>query len=82
MTHNGSNKSPKEWWSEQNKHQRNAIAALACLEIVLTAATIRDLARRPSTQVRGPKALWWLASAVQPVGPMAYLAFGRSRKQS
>ncbi|MBC7592892.1 MAG: PLDc_N domain-containing protein [Kineosporiaceae bacterium] len=82
MTINGSDKSPKEWWSGLNKYQQSAVAALGCLEIVLTTATIRDLARRPSTQVRGPKALWWLASAVQPVGPMAYLAFGRSREQN
>jgi hypothetical protein len=27
--------------------------------------------------VRGPKPLWVLGSVVQPVGPIAYLVFGR-----
>ena len=36
-----------------------------------------DLARRPSRLVRGSKRGWAMACFVQPVGPIAYLAFGR-----
>ncbi|ANI42905.1 membrane protein [Mycolicibacterium vaccae 95051] len=36
-----------------------------------------DLARRPASTVRGSKALWRTLSVVQPVGPLAYFAFGR-----
>jgi hypothetical protein len=46
---------------------------------VLTTIALRDLARRPWTEVRGPKALWALGCVVQPIGPIAYLACGRRR---
>jgi hypothetical protein len=36
-----------------------------------------DLYRQPRENVRGPKALWWPIIFVQPVGPVAYLKFGR-----
>lgn len=57
-----------------------AIVALASVELALTATALVDLARRPAAQVRGPKALWALGCFVQPVGPVAYLAVGRSPK--
>lgn len=59
--------------------QRAAIVAGAAVEVVLTATALVDLARRPTAQVRGPKAVWALGCFVQPVGPVAYLAFGRRR---
>jgi hypothetical protein len=43
----------------------------------MTFRVLRDLARRPSANVRGPKALWVAACVVQPIGPLAYFAFGR-----
>jgi hypothetical protein len=46
------------------------------VEVVLTTVALRDLARRPAAQVRGPKPLWLLACVVQPVGPIAYLTVG------
>jgi hypothetical protein len=55
-----------------------AIVALASVELALTATALVDLARRPADQVRGPKALWALGCFVQPVGPVAYLAIGRT----
>ncbi|WP_116953064.1 PLDc N-terminal domain-containing protein [Jiangella endophytica] len=64
-------------WSDLTTAQRTAIVALGTAELVLTALAAADLARRPSTQVRGPKALWWPALAVQPTGPIAYLVWGR-----
>ena len=33
----------------------------------------------PAELVRGPKALWGPAMSVQPVGPIAYLVWGRKR---
>ena len=65
-------------WSELSGGQRVAIVALASVELALTATALVDLARRPADQVRGPKALWALGCFVQPVGPVAYLAIGRS----
>lgn len=64
-------------WSDLSTAQQTAIVAVGAVELVLTALAAADLARRPAVQVRGRKALWWPALAVQPTGPIAYLAWGR-----
>jgi hypothetical protein len=69
----------KRRWEDLPSWQQAAIVALGAVEIVLTTKATVDLVRRPRGQVRGPKALWALGFAVQPFGPMAYLALGRRR---
>ncbi|MBD8608738.1 PLDc N-terminal domain-containing protein [Aeromicrobium sp. CFBP 8757] len=64
-------------WSDLPVNQRRAISVVGAVEAALTAAALRDLARRPSPQVRGPKAVWALALFVQPIGPLVYFAAGR-----
>jgi hypothetical protein len=66
-------------WTELPRWQRVATAVLAPVEVALTAVAAVDLARRPQRRVRGPKALWWVGIFVQPVGPVAYLAWARRR---
>ena len=66
-------------WNDLTPSQQGAVVVLGAVELVLTAVALVDLARRPREQVRGPKAFWVLASVVQPVGPVAYLALGRRR---
>ncbi len=48
----------------------------------ITMLTWRDLRRRPAEQVRGSKRLWRVASAMNTVGSVAYLAVGRKRKHA
>jgi hypothetical protein len=67
----------KKSWSDLSRTQRRLIVAAGAAEAVLTAAAVRDLARRPASRVRGPKPLWLVSFVVQPVGPLAYLALGR-----
>jgi hypothetical protein len=67
----------KKRWSDFSEGQRAAIMVGTAIEVVLTTVALADLARRPRAQVRGPKPLWVLGSVVQPVGPIAYLMFGR-----
>ena len=67
----------KKRWSELTPEQRTAIGVAATIEVVVTTVALRDLVRRPSASVRGPKAVWALGCFVQPVGPLAYLALGR-----
>ncbi len=43
----------------------------------MTTIALRDLARRPPSQVRGYKPLWALTFVVQPVGPIIYFLVGR-----
>jgi hypothetical protein len=66
-------------WSDLTPAQRKAVLAGGAVEAVVTAVALRDLARRPASEVRGPKWLWVLSFAVQPFGPLAYLAAGRAR---
>jgi hypothetical protein len=69
----------KRRWSELSTGERIALVAAATAEVALTATALLDLAKRPATQVRGPKVMWALGCFVQPVGPVAYLRFGRRR---
>jgi hypothetical protein len=69
----------QEWWTGLTKSQRQSVVALACVELILTPVALWDLAHRPAGEVRGAKALWVLGCAVQPFGPVAYLALGRRR---
>lgn len=66
-------------WGDLSAAERAAVVGLGAIELVLTTAAAVDLYRRPAADVRGPKTLWWPAIFVQPVGPIAYLAFGRPR---
>jgi Phospholipase_D-nuclease N-terminal len=66
-------------WSERSGPERAAMVTLSSIEFALTMIAAVDLYRRPGEGVRGPKPLWWPIIFVQPVGPVAYLAFGRRR---
>lgn len=64
-------------WSELSPARRVALLAAVAVELALTATALADLARRPARKVRGPKLAWALACFIQPIGPVAYLRFGR-----
>ena len=66
-------------WSELSSRQRAAITAAGLVQVSLSAATLLDLRRRPSIQIRGSKRLWAAAAFVNFVGPLAYFSFGRRR---
>ena len=70
----------KKQWRDLTTQQQRGIVVAALVELVMTSLAVRDLARRPATQVRGPKPLWLLTFVVQPVGPIAYLLLGRRRR--
>ena len=71
--------SQKKRWSDLTFEQKVAIVVGAAVELVLTSIALRDLAKRPAREVRGPKLLWFLACFVQPVGPVLYLKAGRRK---
>lgn len=73
---------PKKTWSELSDAQKTAILVAGSVELALTATALVDLVRCPAAQVRGRKAVWALAVLVQPVGPIAYLAWGARRPSS
>jgi hypothetical protein len=67
----------KSRWSDLSTGQKRSIVAGAAIEVVVTAAAVCDLYRRPRELVRGSRALWLLSFVVQPFGPMAYFVLGR-----
>ena len=70
----------KKSWSDLTDRQRRLIVFGGAAEAVITTVALRDLARRPSGEVRGPKVVWLLGFAVQPFGPLAYLWAGRRQR--
>ena len=68
-------------WSDLSRRQQAIIVAAGFVQELLSAATLLDLRRRPSTQVRGSKKLWVAAAFVNFVGPIAYFTFGRRGEQ-
>ena len=69
----------KKRWSELSEPQRAAIVGGGAVQLGLLVAALADLRRRPSSQVNGPKPLWFAISFVNFVGPLAYFALGRKR---
>jgi hypothetical protein len=67
----------KKKWSELSSGAKALVLVGAAIELVLTTVALKDLRSRTSDELRGPKWLWRLVSFVQPVGPIAYLLFGR-----
>ena len=72
----------REFWAGLGTARRAGVITLAAFEVVCTTAAALDLLRRPQHLVRGPKALWWPALFVQPVGSIAYLTWGRRLRTS
>ncbi|WP_231251415.1 PLDc N-terminal domain-containing protein [Nocardioides furvisabuli] len=69
----------KKRWSDMTPTQKRIVVVTGIAEVALTAWCLRDLKQRPAELVRGPKLLWGPALSVQPVGPIAYLVWGRRR---
>jgi hypothetical protein len=69
-------------WSELEPRTRRFLVVASAIEGVLKVAALIDLARRPSKEVRGPKAGGAAAvTFINSLGavPIAYFAWGRRR---
>jgi len=67
----------RKQWSDLSDGQKRAVYVVGAVETALTVLALVDLARRPASAVRGPKAAWAAGAFVQPVGPIAYFLAGR-----
>jgi hypothetical protein len=75
----------KRRWSDLEPRSRRLIVVASVIEGVLKIAALADLARRPSNEIRGPKAAWAAAVAlINAFGavPIAYFAWGRRKPAS
>lgn len=68
-------------WKDLSPSKRRGFAVASLVQVGLAAAAWIDLARRPPERVRGRKPLWAAAIAVNFVGPIAYLCFGRVKER-
>ncbi len=66
-------------WSDLGTRSRGLIVATGIVEVVLLAAALVDIKRRPASQIKGSKRMWSALAFVNIVGPVAYFAFGRRR---
>ncbi len=69
-------------WADLPPAARTAIVVVGGLDLALRACALVDLARRPASEVNGPKSAWALAlSLVNSAGavPLTYLFLGRRR---
>lgn len=69
----------RQRWRDLSPRKKAAIVVAAILQFLLVGVAVNDLARRPAAQVRGPKWAWAPAMAVNFVGPLVYLRWGRVR---
>jgi hypothetical protein len=70
-------KSRRKKWSDLSTREKVAIVVMGSIQLTLAATAWKDLAKRPASEVNGPKPLWGLIIGVNYVGPIAYFLKGR-----
>jgi hypothetical protein len=63
----------------KRKPNKLVLAIIGVVHLTAVTLTWRDLRSRPAAQVRGPKRIWQVASALNTSGSVAYWLFGRRR---
>jgi hypothetical protein len=63
-----------------NTQQKLILLVVLVVHIVLAHLTLRDLRRRPTSAVRGPKRLWRVWATTNTSGSVAYWIVGRRRE--
>ncbi len=72
----------KDQWNRLSPRDRVLLVTAAAVDNGMKIAALRDIRRRPASQVRGPKWLWAVVvTLVNSVGlvPLCYFAVGRRR---
>jgi len=67
----------KTKWQEMSTTRKAVVIVVGTVQILLAVKAWADLARRPKSQVRGPKARWASIIGINFVGPLAYFRWGR-----
>lgn len=64
-------------WQEMGTGRKALVVASSVVQISLAVSAWIDLARRPSSEVRGRKSWWALLIGINFVGPLSYFRWGR-----
>ena len=73
----------KQRWTQMSPERRRFLVIVGVIEGILKIAALRDMKRRPASEIRGPKWLWAASVAVVSsagVLPASYFVFGRRRE--
>jgi hypothetical protein len=81
------NTSPQAAWNAMSSGQKGAMAIRILVQIVAISWTLNDIRHRPAEKIKGNKKLWMFLAfssfgnrqVLVPVGPIAYILFGRKR---
>ena len=70
---------PDKKWASLTVTERTPFVLRGVLQVVLLAAALADIYRRPVEEIRGKKWLWSVVALVNfmGIGPIAYFAFDR-----
>jgi len=66
-------------WKDLTVAQKRSLVLLGALQLVLLAAALIDIRRRPAEAINGSKRLWTIIVFVNYIGPISYFLFGRKR---
>ena len=67
-------------WSDLTQVQKIGGVLTGILQVMLLAAALWDIRRRPEEEIRGNKWLWTAVVFINFIGPIAYFIFGRSSR--
>ena len=59
--------------------QKKVVGVASTVQVLLAGLALADIWRRPAREVRGSRALWSAACAVNFIGPLSYFIFGRRK---
>ena len=59
--------------------QKKMVGFSATVQFALAGLALADIWRRPAAEIRGSRALWSAACAVNFIGPLSYFIFGRRK---
>lgn len=68
----------RQGWDSLSEEQKRGFGVVAVVQAGLLLFALQDWIRRPGDSMRGPKRLWLPLLFVNFVGPITYLAWGRS----
>ena len=69
----------KKQWNDLSPQKRATVGVVGLVQVLLLAAALIDIRRRPAEQIRGPKKLWAAVAFINFVGPITYFVVGRKR---
>ncbi|ALC05896.1 putative membrane protein [Corynebacterium deserti GIMN1.010] len=66
-------------WHDLPTELRFPIVISAVVELVAKVSVWVSLTRTDAKDIRGPKSVWFAATAINAIGPAAYWAFGKKK---